>query len=98
MMAMLLELSGFKVATAGCVAECLRLANDLHPSAVLADVGDDEALNLPEKLRMPIIALTGQVRKRDTLHATGFAAVFIKPYADMDLRAEIDRVIVSKRV
>jgi CheY-like chemotaxis protein len=85
----LLEDSGFRVATAARGADALRLAGESRPDVVVLDLGLPDmggldvarALTAPGGARIPIVALTGRAldSERAEALAAGCAAFLTKP-------------------
>ncbi|HET6232453.1 MAG TPA: response regulator [Longimicrobiaceae bacterium] len=85
----LLEDSGFRVASAARGADALRLAGESRPDVVVLDLGLPDmggldvarALTAPGGTRIPIVALTGRAldSERAEALAAGCAAFLTKP-------------------
>lgn len=86
----LLEESGYDVASAGTGADAVRLATEQRPDLVLLDLGlpDTSGLDValrikadPRSAKIPVVALTGRDADadRDALLAAGCAAYLVKP-------------------
>lgn len=108
MLAMILELSGALVATAGSVAEALEVLEKERSQVLISDIGlpDEDGYSLLRKVRalpkagggeIPAIALTGYGGHEDRAQTTaeGFQAHLTKPVALDEMLAAIVRVLQS---
>ena len=102
----LLEESGYAVATAATGAEAVRLAAERAPDLVLLDLGlpDIPGLDVlrrikanPATARIPVVALTGRDDPADraALMAAGCAAYLVKPVDTQQLIRSIPGYIAS---
>jgi CheY-like chemotaxis protein len=108
MLAMTLEHCGARVATAGSVAEALRILEEERPQVLISDIGlpDEDGFSLMRKVRalptsrggdIPAIALTGHGAEEDRAQTrgAGFHAHLTKPVAPEEMLAVIVRVFQS---
>lgn len=103
----LLEESGYDVASAGTGADAVRLATEQRPDLVLLDLGlpDTSGLDValrikadPRSAKIPVVALTGRDADadRDALLAAGCAAYLVKPVDTQALLRSLPGYIASR--